>query len=623
MFENEIKRIYSHNLNKVKNLGSYINFEQLISANLHPAILQYISAEIDYRIFEDRQKILKDSVFDYSSEKIRHHFSQINKELKKNKRFSQQYINKLILHAVSFNVNYLARPKWALLKFIYNTVQEKPTDEIKQVLNYIHYYAYLRKILTLYIDKKNILLLSKGEFKDLLTKVDESGIESNQSAIVDKALESMSEFFNVGSSDKTIIPLPSVKLFFQEKNLVPQLNKINHKFGAENKDSIDLEEIKNALVEKEASLDEESEKIIKELVEQETGFSNTDQQESELDEEEILNEKNEDNNGDNERIHIEDDNLDEDAEDLGAGFVQKKLEEVDLGKDFEHVTMDKIEETESLDENDSIEIKEDDVVEPEEENEEGEVIAEDGMPNMNDESLSSDEEIQIDSRDSDENELIIESELSGDEALDLDDSSLTLEDEPKEKSDLRLVDNSVNQKENSESELEIEDSALEVSDEEMLNEEDDEEQHEVIEEPADEEEIIEMKEDVFEESDEDEEEDEAQLTESEEANAVVEKSELDLADDDTLSGIIENEFESDLQKIDMSDLVQNKKMTKIIEVIFDYDMEDYSNTIEKISECLNLNDAEQVLEKLYSTNRINSKSKEAHLFKELISEYFN
>ena len=237
MFENEIKRIYNHNLNKVKNLGSYINFEQLISANLHPAILQYISAEIDYRIFEDRQKILKDSVFDYSSEKIRHHFAQISKELKKNKRFSQQYINKLILHAVSFNVNYLARPKWALLKFIYNNIQEKPTDEIKQVLNYIHFYSYLRKILTLYIDKKNILLLSKSEFKDLLTKVDESGLESNQSAIVDKALESMSEFFNVGLSDKAIIPLPAVKLFFQEKNLLPQLNKINHKFGAANQES--------------------------------------------------------------------------------------------------------------------------------------------------------------------------------------------------------------------------------------------------------------------------------------------------------------------------------------------------------------------------------------------------
>ena len=606
MFENEIKRIYSHNLNKVKNLGSYINFEQLISANLHPAILQYISAEIDYRIFEDRQKILKDSVFDYSSEKIRHHFSQINKELKKNKRFSQQYINKLILHAVSFNVNYLARPKWALLKFIYNNVQEKPTDEIKQVLNYIHYYAYLRKILTLYIDKKNILLLSKGEFKDLLTKVDESGIESNQSAIVDKGLESMSEFFNVGSSDKAIIPLPSVKLFFQEKNLMPQLNKINHKFGADNKDSLALEEIKNALVEKEASLDEESEKIIKELVEQETGFTNTKLQESELDEEEILNENNKDDEVERESIHIEDDNL----------------EEVDLDKDFEDGPIDGIEETESLDEIDSIELKEKDELEPEDDTEDGEVIAENGMPDVNEELSDNNEEIQIDGKDTDENELIIESELSTDEASDFDDNNLTLDDE-KEKSDLRLVDNSSKNKENLDSELELEESVLDVSDEELLNEENEEEQHEVIEEPADEEEIIEIKEDVFEESDEEEEEDEPQLTESSEDNAAVEKSELDIADDDTLSGIIENEFESDLQKIDMSDLVQNKKMTKIIEVIFDYDMEDYSNTIEKISECSNLNNAEEVLEKLYSTNRIGSKSKEAHLFKELISEYFN
>ena len=226
MFENEIKRIYSSNLSKVKPLGNYINFEQLITANLHPAILQYISAEIDYLIFEDRQKLLRDSAFDYSSEKIRDHFAQINKELKKNKRFTQQYVGKLILHAVSFNVNYLARPKWALLKFIYNNVEEKPSDEIKQVLNYIHYYAYLRKILILYIDKKNINLLNKNEFKDLLTKVDESGIESNQAAIIDKALESMSEFFNIGTSNKSLIPLPAVKLFFQEKNLLPQLNNL-------------------------------------------------------------------------------------------------------------------------------------------------------------------------------------------------------------------------------------------------------------------------------------------------------------------------------------------------------------------------------------------------------------
>ena len=623
MFENEIKRIYSHNLNKVKNLGSYINFEQLISANLHPAILQYISAEIDYRIFEDRQKILKDSVFDYSSEKIRHHFSQINKELKKNKRFSQQYINKLILHAVSFNVNYLARPKWALLKFIYNNTQEKPTDEIKQVLNYIHYYAYLRKILTLYIDKKNILLLSKSEFKDLLTKVDESGLESNQSAIVDKALESMSEFFNVGLSEKAIVPLPAVKLFFQEKNLLPQLNKINHKFGAENKDSLELEEIKNALVEKEASLDEESEKIIKELVEQETGFTNAELAESEAADEEVLDGSNGDHEIENNYIHIEDNNLDEaDEEDLGAGFVQKKLEDVDLEEDLEvDEEFNNIEASESLEEDDSIAIKVDEESDSSEEIEEGEVIAENSMPDVNEELPNNIEEIQIDGKDADESELIIESDLSTEEASDLDENTLTLDDDHKGKSELRLVDKN-NDKKNQENDLELEDR---VSEEEAIDE-DYTEQDKILVEPTEEEEIIEIKEDVFEKSDEEEEEEdeeEPQIAESGETSAEPEKSDIDIADDDTLSGIIEDEFESDLQKIDMSDLVQNKKMTKIIEVIFDYDMEDYSNTIEKISECSNIDDAEKVLDKLYSTNRINSKSKEAHLFKELISEYFN
>ena len=378
---------------------------------------------------------------------------------------------------------------------------------------------------------------------------------------------------------------------------------------------MELEEIKSALLEEEASLDEESEKIIKELVEQETGFTKSGQQENELNDEEILDENNKVDEDDSESIHIEDDNLEEgDAEDLGAGFVQKKLEDVDLDNDFEDAASEKIEEAESLAEDDSVEINEDDTAEEADDVEEGEVIAENSMPDVNDELSDINEEVQIDNKDSDESELIIESELGTDEASDLDDNTLTLEDEGREKSDLRLVDN--------DSELELEENVLEVSDEEMLNEEDEEGQHEEIEEPIEEEEIIEIKEDVFEESDEDEEEDDPQITEANDGTGV-EKSELDIADDDTLSGIIEDEFESDLQKIDMSDLVQNKKMTKIIEVIFDYDMEDYSNTIEQISECSNIDDAEKVLEKLYSMNRINAKSKEAHLFKELISEYFN
>ena len=98
MFEREIQFIYDFSHNKVKNLGSFITFSELKSTDLHPAILQYISAEIDFYIFEDRQKLLKDSLFDYSGDTINTYFLHISEEIKKVKKFSQSYIEKLILH---------------------------------------------------------------------------------------------------------------------------------------------------------------------------------------------------------------------------------------------------------------------------------------------------------------------------------------------------------------------------------------------------------------------------------------------------------------------------------------------------------------------------------------------
>ena len=135
MFEREIKFIYDFNLNKVNKLGPYFTFEQLASSGIHPAILHYISAEIDYLIFEDRQQLLKNSVFDYSGEKISLLFSQISNEVKHSKRFSLEYVSKLILHASSFIINFLVRPKWTLVKFVFDEGDHKTTSEIKQILN--------------------------------------------------------------------------------------------------------------------------------------------------------------------------------------------------------------------------------------------------------------------------------------------------------------------------------------------------------------------------------------------------------------------------------------------------------------------------------------------------------
>jgi hypothetical protein len=240
MFEREIKFIYDFNLNKVNRLGPYFTFEQLAATELHPAILQYISAEIDYLVFEDRQNLLKNSVFDYSGEKITYYFNQMTEELKKSKRFAVEYIAKLILHASSFTVNFLIRPKWTLAKFVFDEEKHKTSNEIKQILNYVYYYKYLTKILSSYINMKKILSMDVEEFEVLLNKADGIGVESYLPAILESALKSMAEFFNIGEVKKNRIPLPAVELFLEEKELFNHLDALKEIFGEDENSRFNL-----------------------------------------------------------------------------------------------------------------------------------------------------------------------------------------------------------------------------------------------------------------------------------------------------------------------------------------------------------------------------------------------
>ncbi|MFC2134466.1 hypothetical protein ACFLTH_07590 [Bacteroidota bacterium] len=269
MFRKEIKFIYDFNLSQVRKLGSYLTYEQIKRTDIHPAILHYISAEIDYLIFEDRQKILKDSIFDYSGELISGHFNQIAEEIKKNKRFSIEFIAQLILHSSSFTVNYLARPRWALMKLIFEDDEHKSTTEIKQILNYVYYYDYLKKIVISYINRKKILSLDYDEFRDLLNKIDDLGFKSDYRVILNRALVSMANFFNIGETHKNMIPLQSVELFLREKGLNAHLMKLRENFPQDEKLVFDIGDYQKVFNTIRYEDSEEVEDVDKDLVEDE------------------------------------------------------------------------------------------------------------------------------------------------------------------------------------------------------------------------------------------------------------------------------------------------------------------------------------------------------------------
>ncbi|KAF0151213.1 MAG: hypothetical protein FD143_2152 [Ignavibacteria bacterium] len=546
MFEREIKFIYDFNLNKVNKLGPYFTFEQLQSVDLHPAILNYISAEIDFLVFEDRQKLLKNSVFDYSGEKIASFFTEINKELKKSKRFSLEYIAKLILHAASFTVNYLVRPKWTLTRFVFDEAKHKSTNEIKQILNYVYYYKFVKKIIISYINTKKILSMNAEEFEELLKRTDKLGMESNLKGIMSSSLISMAEFFNIGQMQKTRIPLSAVELFLEEKDLPLHIQKIANTLGTDENAHFYIGDYMKAITSIMPVLKEE-EPLQQDLFlfEEQAIAPET---EPKADQDSFF----EEYNDTNDEIAASQKDV-EDKEEVSAWIsAEHKAENTEL--------IPFVDEEVTIKPNAKIRIKvnEGNKIEPVTEEESIEIIT----ASLTEESLDSYSSVI---KGFDNEEEVIE-KTNSDES-------------DKENTLLEIVED-------------IEKEAEETEEQELffgqtnsafIHEVEDEKHYEIRSKEVD----------------------QAFVEESQEEDELIQKR-----------------FEEQTT-LELSEILEHKNITKIIEVVFDYDIEDFANMLDEISSCKNVDDAHFIINETLAIRRINRNSKEAEILRDIISEYFD
>jgi len=216
MFESEINTIIDSNLSKLDKFGPYLTLSGIASAGLHPALVTYLSAEIDYLVYSDRKKLISRSLFDYSGDAVESLFGKISSEIKTKAVLNPEETQRLIEQGVLFNLYFLLRPRWTLLKFIFNGEIVKPVEELKLSLNYIHFYPYIKEILLNFFDKKNLVEILEQEFKDLMLNIQEYIKQANKTEMIKNELALISRFLNFGTKE-TAIPLPAVEIYLKEK----------------------------------------------------------------------------------------------------------------------------------------------------------------------------------------------------------------------------------------------------------------------------------------------------------------------------------------------------------------------------------------------------------------------
>ncbi|HKI77699.1 MAG TPA: hypothetical protein VKA26_04085 [Ignavibacteriaceae bacterium] len=577
MFEKEIKYITDVSLNKLKKLGAFFTFEQIRSSDVHPAITKYITAELDYLIYQDREKLIQKSAFDYSDPDIEKYFELIGTEIKKKKKISYEDAKTLIIQAVSFTANFVVRPKWSLTKFIYNEDQLKTVDEIKYSLNYLYYYDYLRNVLLTLIDKKKSVNFSLIDFEIALNKIDKELLADKKEKIIDNALYSISDFFGVGNKEVNQVSPNSIEMFLKEKDLIDHLFRLRRALPVDAKYLYDIDELKKILYTPSDSgkinMLASRQRINREIVNEKAIQENLFEQEDEEKEQQIVLEP------ENQKIKTENEIILNEADEQGA-------------RDTEDEPMeDKIEDFESPDEmiNEDTEVK----------NSENEKESEDLIGDELNSELSPNDDL-LEAFDSQLKALEEESKLLVDEDENKLEEDLLRSEEnekPEENAKIKTDENT--------DEIEIELKGIKNTEIEPNEGKYEDFQQNNLDNPDKADEVEDIK---------------------DEDTAENELSEEEIVDEKTNRTNKQSDLPPanlPLRKKDIFSFLTDKEIDRIVSNVFNEDREDFANTMEKVSECVTYDEATEILKTVFFSYRINPYSKDAVTLTNSVSNYFN
>ncbi len=584
MFENEIKFISDFVLNKVKDLGSFFTIEKFLSTDLHPSIKKYVEGEFNYLIHQDRKKLIDNSLFDYSGSKISNYFNLIADEIKKTKKISYEDVKNIILQAVSFNANYVVRPKWSLSKLIFGNNKSVSLNEIQMMLNYTYYFEYLNNVFLAYMSKKKIMSISVTEFELIMNKIDRELFTLHQSKLVDNALYAIADFYNIGGLNRSTISVEWAESFLKEKNLTELLFKLKRGFPSPVKKKIDINDIRKVLYSAfplESPLIEDQQNL--EPIENEKHFDNP------LKEVPVVEELTVDEHSQPETEEVSD--LKE--ENSSANFSQEEAI-----KDQPEIVDQIPEQADEIIEKKITDLPED--LTPSEITDTlNEVIT-----SENNEPAA--ENIKIVESTNDYEEILntftdgVEENKSEEEIIILD--------EKEEKDLLKFYDNEIEISMDDDNETLKEDEPLTKFEENL----DDDKEIKLESESSNEIEIEQVVQDQTEKIEFEHESEENELN----SDSLENKSNEDKNPKESKSKVSTQNFN------DMFSFLSRKEIDRIIKNLFNSDSEDFANTIEKISACNSLDEATEIINNIFKYARIKPHSKDATMLTKAITKYF-
>jgi len=249
IFESEIVTIM--NTVRARTIGAEdaISLKEVLASDIHAAIKAYFKAEVERLLQQERAQELRSKRFPYGLPEVTGLQRQIDLLLVNHYEFDQQEFESLLDAAVHFEFNFLCRPQWTLLEFMFEGRRSVGVSEAIRKFKYCVEYNYFAEIFRKYVIDRGLAEMSYEEFRTLIEKIDLEIIERHSSRELARLLRPMVEFIEVGIPETPIseagpeLPINAAIVFFEDKKLFDIQKELERERDTQGRNDISLNDL--------------------------------------------------------------------------------------------------------------------------------------------------------------------------------------------------------------------------------------------------------------------------------------------------------------------------------------------------------------------------------------------
>ncbi len=244
IFESEIESIINSVRARTIGESESITLGDLLASSVHPGIKSYFRAEVEKLLKSEREKELRSKRFRYSLPEALQLQEQMDLLLLHRYEFDQQEFDALLDEAVHFQFNYLCRPQYTLMNFLFENRRRISTADIERKLLYCVDYAYYREIIRRHFVDNGLAKITYEEFQSLLEKIDEEIVARHSSWELARMLKVLFAFVDAGlpalrnGQGEPKLPINAAIVFFEDKKMISMKERLERE-----RDKLELREI--------------------------------------------------------------------------------------------------------------------------------------------------------------------------------------------------------------------------------------------------------------------------------------------------------------------------------------------------------------------------------------------